>query len=259
MLSSGLRLNGFPAVKLTLPENPMRRNTIKITAIACSAMIVLCSPIFSRAQAESGPYPNMAPLDQYLIPDENAEIALARSAAPKSISDAAEVMVLGRQGYTTAVPGTNGFLCYVERSWAQATDDPEFWNPKMRAPNCFNRAAARSVAQIYLMKTRLVLEGKSKAEIDQAVAAAIDHGEVPALEPGGMCYMMSKQQYLNDGALNWHPHLMFYVAGNVASSWGANLPGSPVIAANNPDARVTVFMVLVGEWSDGTPGPSTMH
>ena len=51
-------------------------------------------------------YTVMAPLDQYLIPDEKAEIALARSAAPASISDAAEVMVLRREGYATAVKGS---------------------------------------------------------------------------------------------------------------------------------------------------------
>ena len=113
----------------------------------------------------------MAPLDEYLR-SKDAEIALARSAAPASVADDATVMVLERQGYTTAVQGKNGFLCYVERSWAHDTDHPEFWNPKMRAPNCFNAAAAATIAPIYLMKTRLVLEGKSKAEIAQAITAA---------------------------------------------------------------------------------------
>jgi len=196
----------------------------------------------------------MAPLEEYLMPQE-AEIALARSAAPASIADGATVMVLGRQGYTTAVQGTNGFLCYVERSWSKATDSPEFWNPKIRSPNCFNAVAARSVAQVYLMKSRLVLEGKSKTEINQDLAAALAHGEVPALQPGGMCYMMSKQQYLDDQDKSWHPHVMFYVAGHVASSWGANLPGSPVLAFYDGDARVTVFFVVVRHWSDGAPAP----
>jgi len=94
----------------------------------------------------------MAPLDQYLMADRNDEIALARSAAPASIADGATVLVLGPQGYKTAVQGTNGFLCYVERSWARTTNDPEFWT-KMRAPNCFNPAAATTIAQIYLTKT----------------------------------------------------------------------------------------------------------
>lgn len=205
-----------------------------------------------QVTAQADRYRTMAPLEEYLMP-KDAEVALARSAAPTSIADNATVMVMGRDGYSIAVPGTNGFLCYVERSWAKPVDDSEFWNPKLRAPNCFNEAAARSVAQVYLMKTRLVLAGRSKAEIDQRIAAALDSGELPALPPGGMCYMMSKQQYLNDQGKSWHPHLMFYVAGDVPMSWGANLDGSPVIAVNDAEARVTVFMVVVRHWSDGTP------
>lgn len=212
-----------------------------------------------QAQTEKATYPAMAPLDQYLIPDVNSEIALARTAAPPSISDAAEVMALGRQGYATAVKGTNGFLCIVERSWGAATDEPEFWNPKVRAPICFNPAAASSFVPIFLMKTKLVLAGKSKAEIVAATASALDKKELPALEPGAMCYMLSKQQYLNDRGKSWHPHLMFLVQGAVAKTWGADLPGSPVIAANDPEERVTIFMVTVGKWSDGSPAPETMH
>src|SRR5579863_5362710 len=228
----------------------MKRN-VTILVFVLLALVVL--PDATRvARAEENPYPAMAPLEQYLMP-KDAEIALARSAAPASIADDASVMVLERQGYTTAVQGKNGFLCYVERSWAKVTDAPDFWNPKMRAPNCFNAAAANSIVPIYLMKTRLVLAGKSRAEIAQAIAAALDSGVLPALAPGGMCYMMSKEQYLNDEAHNWHPHLMFYAAGDVAKNWGANLPDSPVIASNDPQSRVTIFMIVVHHWSDGTP------
>lgn len=207
----------------------------------------------AQAQTPKPSYPAMAALDRYLIPDRNSEIVLARSAAPASISDGAEVMVLGPNGYTTAAKGTNGFLCLVERSWGAATDQPEFWNPKMRAPHCFNPSAARTFAPIYLMKTKLVLAGKSKKEILDAMASALDKKELPAIEPGAMVYMTSKQQYLNDGAVNWHPHLMFIVPGDAEKSWGANLPDSPVMAAKDPEERATIFMVVVGKWSDGTP------
>jgi hypothetical protein len=193
------------------------------------------------------------------MPDANSEIALARTGAPATISDGAEVMVLGRKGYTTAVKGTNGFLCIVERAWGATTDDPEFWNPKIRSPICFNPAAARTFASIFLMKTRLVLAGKSKVEIAAATASALDKKELPALEPGSMCYMMSKQQYLNDRDVSWHPHVMFFVSGDAEKSWGANVADSPIIAANDPEERVTIFMVPVWKWSDGTPGPPMMH
>src|ERR1700691_6728674 len=152
----------------------MRKNTMRIAALAVIMPILFLWPAPARAQAAKAPYPAMAPLDQYLIPDEKAEIALARSAAPASISDAAEVMVLRREGYATAVKGKNGFLCIVERSWGAGTNEPEFWNPKVRGPICFNPAGARTFALIYLMKTKLVLAGKSKAEIVQPPATAMD-------------------------------------------------------------------------------------
>src|SRR5579864_2683254 len=91
----------------------------------------------ATAQDAKAKYPSMAPLEQYLMADRDAEIALARSAAPESISRDAEVMVLGRHGYETAIQGKNGFVCVVERSWTAPIDDPNFWNPKLRGPICF--------------------------------------------------------------------------------------------------------------------------
>jgi hypothetical protein len=232
----------------------MQKKTLTFLDLVILAQVIPTGASFlAGAQAEKAPYPAMAPLDRYLMPDQNSEIALARSAAPASIADAAEVMVLGRDGYATAVKGRNGFLCLVERAWGATTGDPEFWNPKVRSPICFNPSATRTFAPIFLMKTKLVLAGKSKTEIVQATSSALDRKELPALEPGAMCYMMSKQQYLSDRDMSWHPHLMFFVAGNAEKSWGANLPGSPVIAADDPEERATIFMVWAGTWSDGTP------
>jgi len=254
------RLIGEIRVHRRLAEGPLRNRDLTVIVLAGLAQAaLLCATLEARGQAGKAPYPAMAPVDEYLMADESAEIALARSGAPASIADGAEVMVLGRKGYTTAAKGQNGFLCIVERSWGAATDEPEFWNPKVRAPICFNAAAASTFARIYLMKTRLVLAGKSKAQIVDETRSALDRKELPALEPGAMCYMMSKQQYLNDRGMSWHPHLMFFVSGEVAKSWGADLPGSPVIAAKDPEERVTIFMVWVGEWSDGTPAPAMAY
>jgi hypothetical protein len=158
-------------------------------------------------------------------------------------SQTAEVMVLGRDGYSTAVKGTNGFLCVVERSWGAATDAPDFWNPKVRSPICFHPLAARSYAPIYLMKTKLVMAGKSKTEIVAATATPLDKKELPAVESGAMCHLMSKRQHLIDQDKSWHPHLMFFVPGDAAKTWGANLPGSPIMAANDPEERVTIYMM----------------
>jgi hypothetical protein len=238
----------------------MQKNRLSFLAVVFLAPVIFPgATCLAQKQVEKTPYPAMARLDQYLAPDENSEIALARSGAPASISDAAEVMVLRRGGYETAVKGSNGFLCLVERSWGAASDEPEFWNPNVRAPICFNPPAARTFAPIFLMKTKLLLAGKSKAEMVQATATALQNKELPALEPGSMCYMMSKQQYLSDSGKNWHPHLMFFVAGSAAKSWGADLPGSPIIAADDPEERTTILMVWVGNWSDGSPAPPIAH
>jgi hypothetical protein len=238
----------------------MQKRTMTILgfALLVQTLSLIATP---QAQARSvkATYPAMAPLSSYLTADENSEIALARTAAPKSISDQAEVMVLRRDGYATAAKGSNGFVCVVERSWGAGTDNSGFWNPKVRAPICFNPVAAKTFLPIFLMKTRLVLAGKSKSEIVQATSEALDKKELPALEPGAMCYMMSKQQYLTDTGRNWHPHVMFFVSGDAEKSWGADLAGSPVIAANDPEERATIFMVWVGKWSDGTAAPSMAH
>ena len=237
----------------------MQKKALGFLALAFLVQLVAPGATCQAGAQAKAAYPAMAPLEQYLMPDGDAEIALARTAAPASVSGGAEVMVLGPTGYTTTVKGTNGFLCIVERSWGAATDDPDFWNPKVRAPICFNPPAARTFAPIFLMKTRLVLAGKSKKEIVEATASALDTKELPALEPGAMCYMLSKHQYLSDSGMSWHPHLMFFVPGDAAPSWGGNLPGSPVMAANDPEERATIFLVWVGQWSDGTAAPPIAH
>lgn len=223
---------------------------IKLMALVPAAM--LCLGLHAQAQKADTPYASMAPLEQYLMTDRDAEIALARSAAPKGISDDAEVMVFDRQGYKTVVKGTNGFVCMVQRSWAAGIDDAEFWNPKLRAPICFNPPAARTYLPIIIARTKLVLAGKSKAQVFDAVEAALNRKELPGLETGSMCYMMSRDGYLHDDDPHWHPHLMFFIATTEAKSWGADVPGSPIIAAVDTPDRLTVFLVPVGKWSDGS-------
>jgi hypothetical protein len=218
----------------------------------------------AQAQDAKTPYPSMAPLDQYMIADRNAEIALARTAAPPSISRDAKVMVLGAHGYETAVEGKNGFVCMVERAWMNPFDSPEFWNSKNRSPNCLNPAAARTVLPLTLLRTKLVLAGKSKEEVKESVKAAIEKKELPELEAGAMSYMMSKHAYLTDVGNHNMAHLMFYMP--LGTVWGANLvdssnhvsepfPGSPLFLAptykGNPEP-LYMFLMTTGVWSDGT-------
>jgi hypothetical protein len=238
----------------------MKRKIIRTIALGSFALVAVLGAAWqAHAQDTKTPYPNMAPVDQYLIADRDAEIALARSAAPESISHDAEVMVLGRHGYEIAVKGKNGFVCLVERSWTAPIDDPNFWNPKLRGPLCLNAAAARTYLPLTVKKTEWILAGQSKAQMFDRVKAALDKKELPMQEPGAMSYMLSKQQYLDDSATHWHPHLMFFVPQTDAASWGAGLSGSPILVGDDPEDRLTIFMVPVGKWSDGTADSTDKH
>jgi hypothetical protein len=233
----------------------MGRRTRKTVGLASSVLVVALGAIPQMEAQSQIPYPSMAALDRYLMPDRNAEIALARSAAPDSISHNAKVLVLGPQGYETAVEGKNGFVCVVERGWMAPFDNPEFWNPKIRGPICFNPPAARSILPMTYKRTEMVLAGLSKAQIKDGITTFAKK-ELPALEPAAFTYMLSKEAYLTDHGDHNIAHLMFYTPLMDGAVWGADLPKSPVML--NPQFApegIDVFMVLTGMWSDGTLAP----
>lgn len=212
-------------------------------------VLAVCS---ASAQAATPSYPIRAPIAEYMT-SAAAEIALARSAAPPSISANAEILVLGPTGYTTAVKGRNGFVCLVERSWDAEFVNPVFWNPHVRGPDCLNPAAAKSVLPHMIERTKWALEGLSIAKMRERTRAELAAKTYVMPAPGAMAYMLSKQQYLSDqGMHHWHPHLMFFVAASDAAM-GANLPASPVLHpySSAPDP-VSTFLVAVRTWSDGT-------
>jgi hypothetical protein len=242
------------------PKSNSRRP--ELTILFVLVIHILCG--VSRAAAQSDPYPKMAPIDQYLM-DKSDEIQLARSAAPDSISRDATVLVLGRQGYETAVEGKNGFVCWVGRGWLAAFDWPEFWNPKIRAADCQNPQAARSIVPVALLRSKMVMAGRSKAEILSALKAAYENKQLPDVDSGAMDYMMSKASYLTDEDGHNLPHLMFYSTTEDAKDWGSGAEGSPVMSApywffvsKEPSQTkglppILVFLVGVADWSDGTP------
>jgi hypothetical protein len=228
----------------------MRRHWTR-WAGACTLAVSLSQPA-AFAAADATPYERMAPLAQYLMPP-GSEIALARSAAPAAISGKATVLTLDSRGYHIALRGTNGFTCLVERSWLAPFQSPDFWNPKIRVPICYNPAASASVLTYTLRRTKLALAGDSKERILDEVRAAVARNEFPSPKPGAMSFMMSKDGYLADADGPWHSHVMFHVPKVAGASWGANLPGSPVVVddRDSPEPQ-TIFMVMVSHWSDGT-------
>lgn len=222
-----------------------------LASATIAAIIVLGGATQVCAQSAAAPYAKMAALDQYLMA-RDAEIAMARSAAPESVAKDADVWVLDRHGYQTAVKGRNGFVCAVQRSWSAGVDDPEFWNPKLRAPTCFNAAAARSFLPRVVKRTTLALAGKTKEQVAEEMKAAFERKELPSIELSAMAYMLSKQGYLNDRDGHWHPHIMIFVPQTETAGWGANLPGSPIFGSTDQTDRVTTFYIPVAKWSDGS-------
>jgi len=238
----------------------MNNNAVRTVSLRVALLVgMLVSP---SARAADNPYAVMAPIDQYRITNRASEIALARTAAPSSISADASVLVLGKAGFETASTGKNGFVCLVERGWTASYEEPQFWNPKVRSPICFNPPAARTILPITLKRTELALAGRSKAEIRSEAGVARDKKELPPLEAGAMSYMMSPQGFLGDAVGHWAPHLMIYTPQTDAVSWGADLPGAPVNLnrqlSGAPD-HLNVFMIPVGKWSDGTRFVSGDH
>jgi hypothetical protein len=227
----------------------LKKKVIAIKSFALLVVFVLAHQ--AMAQDAATAYTKMAPLDQYLMSDRAAEIALARSAAPESISRDAEVQALGRHGYETAVKGKNGFVCIVGRGWSSAAD-ADYWNPKVRVPICLNAAAARTYLLRVTKITDLALAGRTLDQVNDAMATAIAKKELPPMEPGAMCYMMGKQGYGGDVAPHWPSHLMFFYSDLDPAIWGANLPGSPVVAIADPLEHMTQFVIPVEQWSDGT-------
>jgi hypothetical protein len=211
----------------------------------------------SDGQAKRTPYPTMAAVEKYHASSAAEEIALARSAAPASISDHATVLVLGARGYETAAQGDNGFVCLVQRAWANDFSSSEFWNPRVQAPLCFNGAGAQSVLPDYLTRTEWALSGVSKQEMLVRTRAAVERHDIRPPQAGAMAYMLSKDGYLGDEVGGpWHAHLMVFMPSESPSAWGANLPGAPVMGGTDSTEPITTFYVIVNQWSDGSPAPA---
>jgi hypothetical protein len=225
---------------------------ILVLAPLIAAFLAFCVPSFSEEEAPSK-YPDMVSLNRYLESDRNAEIALARSGAPPSISQNASVFVLGPNGYVAAIKGSNGFTCAVERSWMLPFDNSEFWNPEIRLPLCFNQPGTRTHWPLTVKTTELALKGLSKEQISVAIKIAFEKNEIPLPESGAMCYMMSKQQNFGPKFGNADPHLMFWFPQKKQLSWGAEFAGSPVDVHQYSPQPVTEFAISVSKWSDGTP------
>jgi hypothetical protein len=218
------------------------RNVVLVAAFGAACTLQAQN---TKALDTNSPYPSMAPIAQYRM-DRDAEIALARTAAPASISRDAEILVLGQKNFETAVPGKNGFVCAVGRAFGGPLNNPEFWNPKNRSPICYNPPAVRSLLPYAIKQTGMALAGASKAQITDAVTTAVAKKELGPPDSGSMAYMMSKEAYLTDQGGHNLAHVMFELPRNGV------FQDNPGFFVSWDPAPVIEFNVPVGQWSDGT-------
>lgn len=217
--------------------------------VAASLVVALLAG--SRAGAQKGP-----DLTPYLMSDRAAEIALARSAAPRHISDSATVLVLGRSGFVEAARGTNGFTCLVVRSFDKPISDPGFWDPAIRAPHCLNPAAVGTVLREMRKRTEWIMAGVTPQEVAVRTKRAYAAHELLKPTTGAMAYMLSPEQRLSDTNPHWLPHVMFYFdPGMSSASFGAGGDPMTIIdgSADDPDASYRTLIIPVRRWSDGKP------
>jgi hypothetical protein len=188
-----------------------------------------------------------APFSEYTMTPE-AEIALARSAAPENVSAHATIKVLSASGYKVVAEGDNGFVCIVMRGWGAPTFTPVpfrdlVYYAKLRAPICFNPVASRTVLPLQELRAKLGMEGKAPEQIAEGVQAAYAKGELPKMETVGFAYMFSADQDLGPGAGHWHPHVMIYTPYYDNSMLGGNPLGGPLPVVT--DDAGTPFAVTV--------------
>ncbi len=222
-------------------------------ATAASALLLAALPYLPLAgQQTIEPH-------AYLMSDRAAEVVLARSAAPDRISDSATVLVLTEGGYVRAAAGRNGFTCLVVRSFTDPLNEPDFGNPRIIAPHCFNAAASRTTLQEILQRSAWIMHGVPAAEVAARTRRWYAAGKFPSPAPGAMVYMLSPGQTLSAQGSHWVPHLMFLYdqRRTDARAFGAgDPPASPLlIAADDPDTPVMTVLIPVRRWSDGTPAP----
>jgi hypothetical protein len=214
--------------------------------IVAALVLVLLSVQVATVHGQTLKYP---PLSEYMMP-QDAEIALAKSAAPQNISDHATIRVLTTSGYKAVHQGDNGFVCMVMRGFTGA---PTFapaqlrmfinYDPKIRAPICFDPNAVKTVLPYYDLRTKLGLEGKTPDQITEAVKAAYDHGKIPKRAGVSFAYMWSADQILGPSG-HWHPHMMVFAPNYENSMLGNNDPGSHLPAVGDDAGTPLAILVI---------------
>jgi hypothetical protein len=186
--------------------------------------LALTTAVPAAAQSRHGARPAMA---------RDAEIALARSAAPAAISGSARVWVWNGSRYMVADSGRTTVNCYLARHWVPSVE-----------PHCLDEEASATILPILMRKIELYAAGKTDAEVEREIADGIKANRFRLPSRPALTYMMSSAQNLVGGDGTpvgaWQPHLMIYypewtgkqagLEGFVADVGFIENPGTPLAA-----------------------------
>ena len=206
--------------------------------------LVLAAALLMLQTTTSAETRKYAPFSDYAMA-RDAEIALARSAAPDRISSRATIKVLTPAGFEVAIEGDNGFLCMVLRSWSAAPDLETTYYARLRAPICYDPNAARTVAPVEDLRTKLGLEGQPPDAIAHEVAARYGLGQLPKMDGVAFAYMWSASSDTGPGFGAWHPHMMVFAPYYQNQTLGGNEPGghAPFVAGGGTPWSVALIVV----------------
>jgi hypothetical protein len=175
------------------------------------------------------------------------EIALARSAAPSSISAGARVLALTDTGYATIAEGSTSVTCVVNRSWDRSVE-----------PHCYDPEGAATVMRIELRRNYLRHLGRPEDEISKELAQGIMSGAYRLPARPALTYMMSSQQVLYDDngryVGKWRPHLMIYYPN--LSNQAMALPGKPEMRVGmiaGSGGVQSSLIIIMGAFADASP------
>jgi len=225
------------------------------------ALLLALAQAVPGVAASTATYP---PLSDYLMP-RDTEIALARSAAPDTVSARATVKVLTPSGYQVAAAGDNGFVCMVMRGWSAPTFTPaEFrgfvYDAALRAPICFDPVASRTVLPLQELRTDLGMHGNDPDAITRGVVTAYATGKLPKMEGVAFAYMWSAHQNLGPGIGAFHPHVMVYAPYYDNAMLGNNGfgTGAPFVS-DDAGTPFAVVVIPVHGVAAVDPKPTTQH
>lgn len=163
----------------------------------------------------------------------DVQIRIAKLAAPKEVTDHADIYILGRRGYELAVRGDNGFSCMIERE-----------KPDTMEPECYDAEGSATTMKVRSYEEQQRASGVGEQAIEESIKAGYKSGEFKPPSKAGIVYMLSDYNYVlnpETGKIIHFPgHLMFYSPYATEKTVGSGEGAPYIVHPGEPDALMIV-------------------